>query len=130
MSRKISLGTFENSKKFEESLLDQVELPEIINIVSVNTGIVNEGKENEIVWANGMAADNSLLEKFRSIDEERLCPLIKIKFKQYSGQSINNLIGQNIIIHKNDCEVSLIYNKFQQAIGLALVMELDNIELA
>ncbi|EAC8326533.1 hypothetical protein IT82_06060 [Listeria monocytogenes] len=124
----LRLGLFESPKKFEQALTKITVVPETVVATDINTGKINEGTDSERDWANALAVDPELLEKFESIGEENSCPTFKIKLKNFHGQKIDNLVGKELKF--SNYEVSFQYDKFKQAIGLSLVLELENIELS
>lgn len=123
----LQLGTYESPKKLTEEMASVTNIPSGIKIVDSSTGLLNEGKENQRSWANLTGVDSELYEKFSSIGQEQFCPSFKVKLKNYQGESISLLVGSEISF--NNYEVSFVFDKFKQPIGLALVLELNDISV-
>lgn len=123
----LKIGLCESPKKFAELVASVVEIPSSITIVDSSTGLLNEGTENQRPWGNLIGVNSELYDKLASIGQEKLCPTFKIKLKSYSGEVLNTYIGCEISF--SNYEVAFILDKFKQPIGLALVLELNNITI-
>ena len=86
---------------------------------------MNEGKENQRPWGNLIGVNVELYEKFESIGQEKFCPSFKIKLKNYNGENLQTLLGSEISF--SSYEIAFVFDKFKQPIGLALVLELNDI---
>lgn len=125
MSNNISLGLYDSPRKLLEAIAKVVPVPTSLKVTDVSTGIMNQGQENERPWANLTAVDSDLYEQFKSIGQEEYCPTFKLKLKNYLGESLFTLQGQEISFEKY--EVAFMLDKYKQPTGLALVIELADI---
>jgi hypothetical protein len=123
----LKIGLCESPKKFAELMASVVEIPSTITIVDSSTGLVNEGTENQRPWGNLIGVNSELYDKLSSIGQEKLCPTFKIKLKSYGGEVLNTYMGCEISF--SNYEVAFVFDKFKQPIGLALVLELNNITI-
>ena len=129
MSKKqtLTVGVYGNSREFLDALLTSVNVPSAVKVVDTNTGIMNEGQENQRSWASLTCVDKKLYETFASIGQEDYCPTFKVKLKNYQNENLDGLINADIVISKY--ELSFVLDKLKQPIGLALVTELADISL-
>ena len=129
MSKKqtLTVGVYGNSREFLDALLTSVNVPSAVKVVDTNTGIMNEGQENQRSWASLTCVDKKLYETFASIGQEDYCPTFKVKLKNYQSENLDNLIDANIVLSKYD--LSFVLDKLKQPIGLALVTELADISI-
>ena len=129
MSKKqtLTLGVYGSSREFLDALLTSVNVSSAVKVVDTNTGIMNEGQENQRVWASLTCVDKKLYETFASIGQEDYCPTFKVKLKNYQSENLDSLINAEIVISKY--ELSFLLDKLKQPIGLALVTEIADISL-
>ena len=129
MSKKqtLTVGVYGNSIEFLDALLTSVNVPSAVKVVDTNTGIMNEGQENQRSWASLTCVDKKLYETFASIGQEDYCPTFKVKLKNYQNENLDGLINADIVVNKYD--FSFVLDKLKQPIGLALVTELADISL-
>jgi hypothetical protein len=129
MSKKqtLTVGVYGNSREFLDALLTSVNVPSAVKVVDTNTGIMNEGQENQRSWASLTCVDKKLYETFASIGQEDYCPTFKVKLKNYQNENLDGLINADIVVNKYD--FSFVLDKLKQPIGLALVTELADISL-
>lgn len=121
----LNLGSYETPKKLTEEISIVTDIPSTIKIIDSSTGLMNEGKENQRPWGNLIGVNVELYEKFESIGQEKFCPSFKIKLKNYNGESLQTLLGSEISF--SSYEIAFVFDKFKQPIGLALVLELNDI---
>lgn len=121
----LNLGSYETPKKLAEEISIVTDIPSTIKIIDSSTGLMNEGKENQRPWGNLIGVNVELYEKFESIGQEKFCPSFKIKLKNYNGESLQTLLGYEISF--SSYEIAFVFDKFKQPIGLALVLELNDI---
>ena len=124
---KLTVGNRNNSKAFLDDLSTSVDVPSDIKVVDTNNGVINEGQENQRLWASLICVDVELYEQFASIGQENYCPTFKVKLKNYQNESLDGLINTDIILNKYD--LSFVLDKLKQPVGLALVAELADISL-
>ncbi len=129
MSKKqtLTLGVYGSSREFLDALLTSVNVSSAVKVVDTNTGIMNEGQENQRAWASLTCVDKKLYETFASIGQEDYCPTFKVKLKNYQSENLDSLINAEIVISKY--ELSFLLDKLKQPIGLALVTEIADISL-
>ena len=129
MSKKqtLTLGVYGSSREFLDALLTSVNVSSAVKVVDTNTGIMNEGQENQRAWASLTCVDKKLYETFASIGQEDYCPTFKVKLKNYQSENLDSLINAEIVISKY--ELSFLLEKLKQPIGLALVTEIADISL-
>ena len=129
MSKKqtLTLGVYGSSREFLDALLTSVNVSSAVKVVDTNTGIMNEGQENQRAWASLTCVDKKLYETFASIGQEDYCPTFKVKLKNYQNENLDGLINADIVISKY--ELSFVLDKLKQPVGLALVAELADISL-
>lgn len=123
----LNFGTEASTKEFLGMIAKETVPPKAVIVRDFSIGIVNEGQSNQKPWANLVGVDTELLKQFKSINQEQFCPLLKIKLKNYKGEDLTSLVGAEIIF--SDFDISFVYDKFKQPIGLALVVELDSISV-
>ena len=121
----LNLGSYETPKKLAEEISLVSDIPSTIKIIDSSTGLMNEGKENQRPWGNLIGVNVELYEKFESIGQEKFCPSFKIKLKDYNGENLQTLLGSEISF--SSYEIAFVFDKFKQPIGLALVLELNDI---
>lgn len=129
MSKKqtLTVGVYGNSREFLDALLTSVNVSSAVKVVDTNTGIMNEGQENQRSWASLTCVDKKLYETFASIGQEDYCPTFKVKLKNYQNENLDGLINADIVLNKY--ELSFVLDKLKQPIGLALVTEIADISL-
>ena len=129
MSKKqtLTVGVYGSSREFLDALLTSVNVSSAVKVVDTNTGIMNEGQENQRAWASLTCVDKKLYDQFASIGQEAYCPSFKIKLKNYQNESLDGLVNTDIILNKYD--LSFVLDKLKQPVGLALVAELADISL-
>ena len=125
--KKLIVGNYESARAFLNALSTSIDIPSEIKVVDTNSGIINEGQENQLHWAYLTCVDVELYEQFASISQEAYCPTFKVKLKNYQNESLDGLINTDIILNKYD--MSFILDKLKQPVGLALVAELADISL-
>jgi len=125
--KKLIVGNYESARAFLNALSTSIDIPSEIKVVDTNSGIINEGQENQLHWASLTCVDVELYEQFASISQEAYCPTFKVKLKNYQNESLDGLINTDIILNKYD--MSFILDKLKQPVGLALVAELADISL-
>lgn len=125
--KKLIVGNYESPRAFLNALSTSIDIPSEIKVVDTNSGIINEGQENQLHWASLTCVDVELYEQFASISQEAYCPTFKVKLKNYQNESLDGLINTDIILNKYD--MSFILDKLKQPVGLALVAELADISL-
>ena len=124
---KSTLGNYDSARAFLDALATSVVIPESVTVVDSNSGIMNEGQENQRFWASLICVDKKLYDQFASIAQEAYCPTFKVKLKNYQNENLDGLINADIVISKYD--LSFVLDKLKQPIGLALVAELADISL-
>lgn len=124
---KSTLGNRESARAFLDALATSVVIPESVTVVDSNSGIMNEGQENQRFWASLICVDKKIYDQFASISQEAYCPTFKVKLKNYQNENLDSLINADIVISKYD--LSFVLDKLKQPIGLALVTELADISL-
>lgn len=129
MSKKqtLTVGVYGSSREFLDALLTSVNVSSAVKVVDTNTGIMNEGQENQRAWASLTCVDKKLYDQFASIGQEDYCPTFKVKLKNYQNESLDGLVNTDIILNKYD--LSFVLDKLKQPVGLALVAELADISL-
>ena len=125
--KKLIVGNYESARAFLNALSTSVDIPAEIKVIDTNSGIINDGQENQRPWASLTCVDVELYEQFASISQEAYCPSFKIKLKNYQNESLDGLVNTDIILNKYD--LSFVLDKLKQPIGLALVTELADISL-
>lgn len=125
MEKKLSLGIYKSQQKLLESFVGIVTIPTSLKVIDINTGIMNEGEENQRSWANLTVIDTELYEKFESIGQEEYCPTFKVKLKGYNGEDLSQFQDRDISFE--DFELTFVTDRYKQPIGLALVLELNSI---
>ena len=126
-TKKSTLGNYDSARAFLDALATSVVIPESVAVVDSNSGIMNEGQENQRFWASLTCVDKKLYDQFASIAQEAYCPTFKVKLKNYQNENLDSLINADIVISKYD--LSFVLDKLKQPIGLALVAELGDISL-
>ena len=124
---KLKVGNYESARAFLDALSTSVDIPAEIKVIDTNSGIINDGQENQRPWASLTCVDVELYEQFASIAQEAYCPTFKVKLKNYQSENLDSLIDTNIVLNKYD--LSFVLDKLKQPIGLALVTELADISL-
>ncbi len=126
-TKKSTLGNYDSARAFLDALATSVVIPESVAVVDSNSGIMNEGQENQRFWASLTCVDKKIYDQFASISQEAYCPTFKVKLKNYQNENLDSLINADIVISKYD--LSFVLDKLKQPIGLALVAELSDISL-
>ena len=126
-TKKSTLGNYDSARAFLDALATSVVIPESVAVVDSNSGIMNEGQENQRFWASLTCVDKKIYDQFASISQEAYCPTFKVKLKNYQNENLDSLINADIVINKYD--LSFVLDKLKQPIGLALVAELADITL-
>ena len=126
-TNKSTLGNYDSARAFLDTLATSVVIPESVTVVDSNSGIMNEGQENQRFWASLICVDKKIYDQFTSISQEAYCPTFKVKLKNYQNENLDSLINADIVISKYD--LSFVLDKLKQPIGLALVAELSDISL-
>jgi hypothetical protein len=126
-TNKSTLGNYDSARAFLDALATSVVIPESVTVVDSNSGIMNEGQENQRFWASLICVDKKIYDQFASISQEAYCPTFKVKLKNYQNENLDSLINADIVISKYD--LSFVLDKLKQPIGLALVAELSDISL-
>lgn len=126
-TNKSTLGNYDSARAFLDALATSVVIPESVTVVDSNSGIMNEGQENQRFWASLICVDKKIYDQFASISQEAYCPTFKVKLKNYQNENLDSLINADIVISKYD--LSFVLDKLKQPIGLALVTELADISL-
>lgn len=126
-TNKSTLGNYDSARAFLDALATSVVIPESVTVVDSNSGIMNEGQENQRFWASLICVDKKIYDQFASISQEAYCPTFKVKLKNYQNENLDSLINADIVISKYD--LSFVLDKLKQPIGLALVTELADIAL-
>jgi len=126
-TNKSTLGNYDSARAFLDTLSTSVDVPSDIKVVDTNSGIINEGQENQLYWASLTCVDKKIYDQFASISQEAYCPTFKVKLKNYQNENLDSLINADIVISKYD--LSFVLDKLKQPIGLALVAELADIAL-
>ena len=126
-TKKSTLGNYDSARAFLDALATSVVIPESVAVVDSNSGIMNEGQENQRFWASLTCVDKKIYEQFASIAQESYCPTFKVKLKNYQNENLDSLINADIVISKYD--LSFVLDKLKQPVGLALVAELADIAL-
>lgn len=126
-TKKSTLGNYDSARAFLDALATSVVIPESVAVVDSNSGIMNEGQENQRFWASLTCVDKKIYDQFASISQEAYCPTFKVKLKNYQNENLDSLINADIVINKYD--LSFVLDKLKQPIGLALVAELSDISL-
>ncbi len=125
--KNLIVGNHESARAFLNALSTSVDIPSEIKVVDTNSGIINEGQENQRSWASLTCVDVELYEQFSSIAQEAYCPTFKVKLKNYQNENLDGLINADIVLNKYD--LSFVLDKLKQPVGLALVAELADISL-
>ena len=126
-AKKLIVGNYESSRVFIDALSTSVDIPAEMKVIDTNSGIINDGQENQRPWASLTCVDVELYEQFASISQEAYCPSFKIKLKNYQNENLDSLIDTSIVLNKYD--LSFVLDKLKQPIGFALVAELADISL-
>ncbi|RSJ69704.1 hypothetical protein D8805_04005 [Streptococcus oralis subsp. dentisani] len=126
-TKKSTLGNYDSARAFLDALATSVVIPESVAVVDSNSGIMNEGQENQRFWASLTCVDKKIYDQFASISQEAYCPTFKVKLKNYQNENLDSLINADIVISKYD--LSFVLDKLKQPVGLALVAELADIAL-
>lgn len=126
-TKKSTLGNYDSARAFLDALATSVVIPESVAVVDSNSGIMNEGQENQLFWASLTCVDKKIYDQFASISQEAYCPTFKVKLKNYQNENLDSLINADIVISKYD--LSFVLDKLKQPVGLALVAELADIAL-
>ena len=126
-TKKSTLGNYDSARAFLDALATSVVIPESVAVVDSNSGIMNEGQENQRFWASLTCVDKKIYDQFASIAQEAYCPTFKVKLKNYQNENLDSLINADIVISKYD--LSFVLDKLKQPVGLALVAELADIAL-
>lgn len=126
-TKKSTLGNYDSARAFLDALATSVVIPESVAVVDSNSGIMNEGQENQRFWASLTCVDKKIYDQFASISQEAYCPTFKVKLKNYQNENLDSLINADIVISKYD--LSFVLDKLKQPIGFALVAELSDISL-
>ena len=126
-TNKSTLGNYDSARAFLDALATSVVIPESVTVVDSNSGIMNEGQENQRFWASLICVDKKIYDQFASISQEAYCPTFKVKLKNYQNENLDSLINADIVISKYD--LSFVLDKLKQPIGLALVTDLADILL-
>lgn len=126
-TNKSTLGNYDSARAFLDALATSVVIPESVTVVDSNSGIMNEGQENQRFWASLICVDKKIYDQFASISQEAYCPTFKVKLKNYQNENLDSLINADIVISKYD--LSFVLDKLKQPIGFALVAELSDISL-
>lgn len=73
MSKKqtLTVGVYGSSREFLDALLTSVNVSSAVKVVDTNTGIMNEGQENQRAWASLTCVDKKLYETFASIGDRK-----------------------------------------------------------
>lgn len=125
--KKLIVGNYESSRVFIDALSTSVDIPAEMKVIDTNSGIINDGQENQRPWASLTCVDVELYEQFASISQEAYCPSFKIKLKNYQNENLDSLIDTSIVLNKYD--LSFLLDKLKQPVGIALVAELADISL-
>ena len=126
-TNKSTLGNYESARAFLDALSTSVDIPAEMKVIDTNSGIINDGQENQRPWASLTCVDVELYEQFASISQEAYCPSFKIKLKNYQNENLDSLIDTSIVLNKYD--LSFVLDKLKQPVGIALVAELADIAL-
>lgn len=126
-AKKLIVGNYESSRVFIDALSTSVDIPAEMKVIDTNSGIINDGQENQRSWASLTCVDVELYEQFSSIAQEAYCPTFKVKLKNYQNENLDGLINADIVLNKYD--LSFVLDKLKQPVGLALVAELADISL-
>ena len=126
-AKKLIVGNYESSRVFIDALSTSVDIPAEMKVIDTNSGIINDGQENQRPWASLTCVDVELYEQFASISQEAYCPSFKIKLENYQNENLDSLIDTSIVLNKYD--LSFVLDKLKQPIGFALVAELSDISL-
>lgn len=126
-AKKLIVGNYESSRVFIDALSTSVDIPAEMKVIDTNSGIINDGQENQRPWASLTCVDVELYEQFASISQEAYYPSFKIKLKNYQNENLDSLIDTSIVLNKYD--LSFVLDKLKQPIGFALVAELSDISL-
>lgn len=124
---KLKIGLYESPRKLVEAIAKETSVADTITPIEFSTGVINEGKESEFLYANLTAVDSELREKFESIGQEEHCPTFKVKLRGYKGEDLTPLIGKELTF--TEYEVAFVFDKYKQPIGLSLVLELSSISV-
>lgn len=126
-TKELIVGNYESARAFLNALSTSVDIPSEIKVVDTNSGIINEGQDNQRPWASLTCVDVELYEQFSSISKSDYCPTFKVKLKNYQNENLDGLINADIVLNKYD--LSFVLDKLKQPVGLALVAELADISL-
>ena len=126
-TKELIVGNYESARAFLNALSTSVDIPSEIKVVDTNSGIINEGQDNQRPWASLTCVDVELYEQFSSISKSAYCPTFKVKLKNYQNENLDGLINADIVLNKYD--LSFVLDKLKQPVGLALVAELADISL-
>lgn len=123
----LPIGIYKSQKKFLEAISGVITVPVSVKVVDITSDIMHKGKENERPWAKLTVVDTVLYEKFESIGQEEYCPSFKVNIKGYLGEDLSQLQDREISFESY--ELAFVTDKYKQPIGLALVLELNNITI-
>ena len=72
-AKKLIVGNYESSRVFIDALSTSVDIPAEMKVIDTNSGIINDGQENQRSWASLTCVDVELYEQFSSIAQEAYC---------------------------------------------------------
>lgn len=92
-------------------------------VQSYSTGIFEATDDKPAIpYASFNCCDPDEFELFSKINREELTPSFRVKIKGYSGQSLDNFVGQTIDL--SSAELVFKLNRFKQPVGFDLVISL------
>ena len=106
------LDTFANPVEFNEVVKEQFTLPTEGIVMSFSTGQIE-------------ATDNKPAILYSKINRTSNVPKFKVKVRGFGNQDLSSLVGQ--VLDLSNAEISFKLNKFQQPIGIDLVLNIEEI---
>lgn len=111
---------FKNEKLFLNSLRNSLELPSKVRVLEVSAGVFNDR-----AYCSLLGAPTDQLELLAGLGLEDRAEDVKIKIKNYNGESLDYLIGKDILIPDT---VDLAFKRSgHQVVGVDLVMDVKEV---
>lgn len=111
---------FKSEKSFLNSLRGSLEVPSKVSVLEVSAGVFNER-----AYCSLLGAPTDQLELLTGLGLEDRAEEVKIKLKNYNGESLDHLIGKDIIVPDT---VDLAFKRSgHQVVGVDLVMDVKEV---
>ena len=120
------LDTFANPVEFNGVVKELFTLPTEGIVMSFSTGQI-EATDNKpaIPYASLQCAESDEYELYSKINRTSNVPKFKVKLRGFSNQDLSSLVGQ--VLDLSNAEISFKINKFQQPIGIDLVLNIEEV---